>query len=46
MDFNEIMNLCGYDLKKADAMAKQYAPWMEAAVEEAMTYVGLEEISK
>lgn len=38
MDFTEIMNFCGYDLARADAMVKEYAD----AVEEALSDVGLE----
>ena len=41
MDFNEIMNFCGYDMEEADKMAKSMnirIDWIEEAMEE----VGLE----
>lgn len=43
--FYEIMDFCGFDLEKANAMAKNYEPWMKDAAEEALQKVGLEKIS-
>lgn len=45
MDFLEIQNMYGFDQQKAHEAAKDYAPWMAEAVEEALNDVGLETIS-
>ena len=41
MDYLEIMDFCGYDLKAADKMAQEFPP---CVIKEALDEIGLERL--